>query len=68
MEPLHLTIEGMIGQHCVHAVDGRLRKTPGVEVTRVAIGSAELRYDPATISIDEIAEVIADEGYTAFKE
>ena len=68
MERLHLTIEGMICEHCVRAVEGRLRRTPGVEVTHVAIGSAELRYDPATTKIDEIAEVIADEGYTAFRE
>jgi copper chaperone len=68
MESLHLTIEGMTCQHCVRAVDGRLRRTPGVEVANVVIGSADLRYDPATTNVDEIAEVIADEGYTAFKE
>ena len=68
MENLHLTIEGMTCQHCVHAVDGRLRKTPGVEVTRVTIGSADVRYDPARTNVDEIAEAIADEGYTAFRE
>ena len=68
MEQLHLTIEGMACQHCVRAVDGRLRRTAGVEVTNVAIGSADLRYDAATTNVDEIAEVIADEGYTAFKE
>ena len=66
MEPLHLTIEGMTCQHCVRAVDGRLRKTPGVEVTHVTIGSADLRFDPATTNVDEISEVIADEGYTAY--
>jgi copper chaperone len=68
MEQLHLTIEGMTCQHCVRAVDGRLRKTPGVEVTRVTIGSADVRYDPAHTNVDDIAEAIADEGYTAFKE
>lgn len=66
MEPLHLAIEGMTCDHCVRAVEGRLRRTPGIEVTRVTIGSAELRYDPARMNVDEISEVIADEGYTAF--
>ena len=66
MELLHLTIEGMTCQHCVRAVDGRLRRTPGVEVTSVTIGSADVRYDPVRINADEIAEAIADEGYTAF--
>jgi copper chaperone CopZ len=68
MTDLHLTIEGMTCAHCVRAVDGRLRRTPGVEVTRVTIGSADLRYDPARTNVDEIAEAIADEGYTAFRE
>ncbi len=66
MESLHLTIEGMTCEHCVRAVDQRLRKTAGVEVERVEIGSADLRYDPAATNVDELAEVIADEGYTAF--
>jgi copper chaperone len=68
MEPLHLTIEGMTCEHCVRAVDGRLRKTPGVEVERVTVGTADLRYDPARTNVDEIADAIADEGYTAFSE
>ena len=68
MEQLHLTIEGMTCQHCVRAVDGRLRRTPGVEVTHVTIGSADVRFDPAKTNADEISEVIADEGYTAFAE
>jgi copper chaperone len=68
MEQLHLVIEGMTCQHCVRAVDGRLRKTPGVEVTQVTIGSADVRYDPARTNVDDIAEAIADEGYTAFRE
>ena len=68
MEPLHLTIEGMTCEHCVRAVDGRLRKTPGVEVEAVKVGSADVRYDPARTNVDEIADVIADEGYTAFTE
>jgi copper chaperone len=68
MENVHLTIEGMTCQHCVRAVDGRLRKTPGVEVTQVTIGSADVRYDPARTNVDDIAEAIADEGYTAFRE
>jgi copper chaperone len=68
MESLHLTIEGMTCEHCVRAVDGRLRRTPGVQVERVVIGAADLRFDPVKTSVDEISEVIADEGYTAFAE
>ena len=66
MEQTHLTIEGMTCQHCVRAVENRLRNTPGVEVENVAIGSADIRFDPAQTNLDELAEAIADEGYTAF--
>jgi copper chaperone len=66
MESLHLTIEGMTCEHCVRAVNDRLRKTPGVEVERVAIGSADVRYDPSATNAEELANIIADEGYTAF--
>jgi copper chaperone CopZ len=66
MKSVHLTIEGMTCEHCVRAVDSRLRKTPGVVVDRVDIGSADIQYDPAKTNVDELSEVIADEGYTAF--
>ena len=67
MESLHLTIEGMTCSHCVRAVEGRLKKTPGVEVEDVKVGSADVRYDPARTNVEEIAEAIADEGYTVFE-
>ena len=68
MTNLHLTIEGMTCEHCVRAVEGRLRRTAGVEVERVTVGSADVRYDPARTNVDQIEEAIADEGYTAFTE
>ncbi|MEO7456026.1 MAG: heavy-metal-associated domain-containing protein [Gemmatimonadaceae bacterium] len=67
MKSVHLTIEGMTCEHCVRAVDQRLRKTPGVVVNRVAIGSADVQLDPERTSVDDLAEAIADEGYTAFE-
>ena len=67
MEKAHLTIEGMTCQHCVRAVETRLRNTAGVTVERVEIGSADLEYDPATTTVDDLAEAIADEGYRAFE-
>jgi copper chaperone len=64
MESVHLNIEGMTCEHCVRAIDNRLRRTPGVEVERVVVGAVDLRYEPSRISLDEISEVISDEGYT----
>ena len=66
MESLHLRIEGMTCEHCVRAVEKRLRGTPGVEVEKVSIGSADVKYNADALTVDEIANAISDEGYTAF--
>lgn len=50
----------------MRAVKNRLTSTPGVTVDEVAIGSATVRYDPAKTNVEEIEDIIADEGYTAF--
>jgi copper chaperone len=66
MERVMMTVEGMTCEHCVRVIRNRLEKTPGVKVDDVQIGSIVIEHDPATASIDDIEEVIADEGYTAF--
>jgi copper chaperone len=66
MEKLSLAIEGMTCEHCVRAVRDRLASTPGIEVEDVRVGAARLRYDPQRTNVDEIENLIADEGYTAF--
>ena len=64
MEAAHLNIEGMTCEHCVRAIDNRLRRTPGVQVDRVVVGAVDLHYDESKISLNEISELISDEGYT----
>ncbi len=64
MDAVHLNIEGMTCEHCVRAIDKRLRKTPGVHVDKVVVGAVDLHYDQSKISLDEISELISDEGYT----
>ena len=66
MEKLSLSIEGMTCEHCVRAVHNRLATTPGIEVEDVRVGAARLRFDPQRTNVDEIEDLIADEGYTAF--
>lgn len=64
MEAVHLNIEGMTCEHCVRAIDTRLRRTPGVHVDKVVVGAVDLHYDRSKITLDEISELISDEGYT----
>jgi copper chaperone len=54
----------MTCEHCVRAIDNRLRQTPGVHVDKVVVGAVDLHYDRSKISLDEISELISDEGYT----
>ena len=65
MEQTTIAIQGMSCGHCVAAVKGALHRLDGVEVRDVKIGSAQVAYDPATVSPERIAEAIADEGYAA---
>ena len=65
MTELTLKIDGMSCGHCVGAVTKVLKAVPGVEVDRVAIGSAVVHYDAATVSPGQIAQAVTDDGYAA---
>ena len=61
---MKVEIEGMSCQHCVHAVRAALEKLDGVDVMDVTIGSAEISVDGSVAPSGQIAQAIADEGYT----
>ena len=65
MSKLELEIEGMSCGHCVAAVSEALRELPGVNVDRVTIGAAEVSYEPAQVSPEQIVLAVEDAGYTA---
>jgi copper ion binding protein len=65
MQHMTLRIDGMSCGHCVARVEKALAKIDGVSVRRVAIGSAEIDYDPERTSFAGIREAIDDAGYTA---
>jgi copper chaperone len=67
MERLRLAIDGMSCDHCVRAVRGALEGVPGTRVERVAIGEAELTYDPARTSPQALVDAVNDEGYEAVR-
>jgi copper ion binding protein len=58
-----LTIGGMSCQHCVRAVRQALEEVPGVAVSRVEVGRAEVSFDPARASVEVIAAAVTDAGY-----
>ena len=65
MEKLELEIEGMSCGHCVAAVSDALGELPGVSVDAVRIGSAQITYEPAQVSPEQIVLAVEDAGYTA---
>ena len=63
MRSVQLSIGGMSCGHCVARVTKTLGALDGLEVDNVRIGAAELRFDPARRSIDDILEALRDAGY-----
>jgi copper chaperone CopZ len=63
MQSVRLSITGMSCGHCVARVSKTLSSLEGLEVEDVRIGSADLRFDPARQSLDDILEAVRDVGY-----
>ena len=62
---VNLSVAGMHCDGCVRRLSAALGKIPGVEVDKIEVGSARLRYDPATTSLDQIAKTVERAGFTS---
>ncbi|MEZ5367277.1 MAG: copper ion binding protein [Bryobacterales bacterium] len=62
-----IAIKGMTCAGCVHTIEQRVLKLPGVESAEVnlASGSAMVRFDAAKVDKERIAQAIDDAGYEA---
>ena len=67
METVRLVIEGMTCSHCQAAVETALRNQRGVRSATVhrQDGSAEVEYDPASVSAEQLTTAVEEEGYAA---
>lgn len=65
MQNLKLAIEGMHCGGCVNRVTTALKKTPGVEVRSVEVGSAEVSFDEAQARPETIAAAVNQIGFVA---
>ena len=65
MRSVQLAIGGMSCGHCVARVTKTLSALEGLEVENVRIGAADLRFDPARRSVDDIIDALRDAGYEA---
>jgi copper chaperone len=66
MERVTLTIQGMTCGHCVNTVTDALKGVDGVKVANVTLEDqhAEVTYDPAHASVDQMKEAVKTAGYT----
>lgn len=63
MTHLALQISGMSCGHCVKAVRRALEAVPGVSVNDVTIGAADVTFDEATTTPEQVQQAVQDEGY-----
>lgn len=59
-----LIISGMNCGHCVMALRSELGAVPDLQVEDVAIGKAVVTFDGERVTLDRIAEAVAEAGFT----
>lgn len=65
MTTLTLHIDGMSCGHCLNAVNRSLSALEGVRIVSVAIGRADVEYDPARVGPEAIAAAVTEAGFPA---
>jgi copper chaperone CopZ len=65
MENVSFDVQDMHCGGCVRHVTEALRRLDGVEVRQVAVGAADVSFDPAKTTARAIALALADAGYPA---
>ena len=69
LEYASIAIEGMDCVACATAVENRLKAVSGVHEAKVTLESstAEVRYDPGSVSVEQLEKAIQDAGYRVRK-
>jgi copper chaperone CopZ len=64
-----LSVPDISCEHCAHTINSALAPLAGVEAvdTDIAARTVHLRYDPAQVSLDQIAATLDEEGYPVAK-
>ncbi|MEP6536671.1 MAG: heavy-metal-associated domain-containing protein [Bryobacteraceae bacterium] len=63
MKTAELKINGMHCQSCVRRVTAAIEKVDGLKSANVAVGSANVEFDPAKTSEEEIAAAVRAIGF-----
>ena len=67
METQRLDVQGMMCDACVHHVTNALQGLDGVQSAQVNLQDkqATVTFDPAKVTMQQMADAVAEEGYTA---
>ncbi|MDM5205367.1 copper chaperone CopZ [Cytobacillus kochii] len=65
MSQVTLNVQGMSCGHCVNSIEGNVGNLNGVESVKVNLdqGKVDVTFDPSTVSLKDITDVIEDQGY-----
>jgi copper chaperone len=65
MEKAELRVEGMRCGHCKMAVEKALGGVEGISGVKVELENKKVLfdYDPSKVNLDNVKEIIEDEGY-----
>lgn len=65
MSQTTLTIPGISCDHCKNTIEGALNGTEGVESATVSVPdkTVSISYDERTVGLDELKDVIVEQGY-----
>jgi copper chaperone CopZ len=67
METLNLSIQGMHCGGCAAKVSTALKAVPGATVEQVAVGSAQVTFDPKKTSSSALIAAVNHLGFAAAK-
>ena len=65
MSTIHLRVPGMTCGHCVAAVDGEIRKVPGVSDVVVDLESKDVLVTGERVELDALVAAVDEAGYEA---
>jgi copper chaperone len=67
MQTITLKVEGMSCGHCVHSVEGAVKKLGATGKVDLNAGTVTVEYDESKVTLDTIKEAIEDQGYDVVK-
>ncbi|RAL22090.1 copper chaperone CopZ [Thermoflavimicrobium daqui] len=65
MPNITLHVQGMSCSHCVNSIEGNVGELKGVHSVKVHLneGKVDVSFDANVVSLNEIIDVIEDQGY-----